>query len=621
MVNPPTNTSTSVAVKDVQLNASTSDTLRYLAGRVGEIIEARVVKVTTALTTDIAKASAELGSSSSVLAKAAQAAIQTAAQPAKATATNFATTTATATTNATSGGDYEVILNVGNQQITVKSPLAPRLGQLLELQILSSQQLRIVEAKIQNASANIDLRSNINRTGNPEAVAAAAKTSAVNQATQTNNPIQNAATLTAKQLAILHTALRDNLPRQTSRANLLTSLQNLSSAQPSGITNSTTNSIAINNPALSKELQTLQAAIESFKNSTSTLADLVRPTNLKQALQNSGLFYEAKVSALTKPASANQNTTAAQLSSRLEQTINTGLPTSKQAIALSLGLQSIPAFKPNSGQNIASNNSINIAPNLLMSQTINPLASQIDSNLSTTDNRGANTSAIDNKLGLLKIIDAVKILLAASTQSSSTGAAKSSLPPGDNASLPALWQWASNQISSRSQLQNSGNNGDDGLLQLLRMALAAVSRTQSHQLLSMSAQLASTTDNSVNQSWSTELPFWVDQKLSLIDIRVDAEKYAANANRAEEKVWNARLQFDLDDHGKLVAFATLRGKTIAAMLWATEAATAERVNDELRSVAVNLETFGLQVHNLQCRVGEPEQTNSNGTINLLDTEI
>lgn len=614
MVNPPTNTSTSVAVKDVQLNASTSDTLRYLAGRVGEIIEARVVKVTTALTTDIAKASAELGSSSSVLAKAAQAALQTAAQPAKATATNAATTT-------TSGGDYEVILNVGNQQITVKSPLAPRLGQLLELQILSSQQLRIVEAKIQNESANIDLRSNINRTNNPTAVAAAAKTAAVNQTTQTNNPVENAATLTAKQLAILQTALRDNLPRQTSRANLLTSLQNLSSAQPSGITNSATNNITVNDLALAKELQSLQAALNSFKSSTSTLADLVRPTSLKQALQNSGLFYEAKVSALTKPSSVSPTTTAAQLSGGLVQTINTGLPTSKQAIALSLGLQSIPAFKPNAGQNTASNSSTNIPANLLAAQTINPLARPIDTTLNTAENRGANTSAIDNKLGLLKIIDAVKILLAASTQTSSTGAAKSSLPPGDNASLPALWQWASNQISSRSQLQNSGNNGDDGLLQLLRMALAAVSRTQSHQLLSMSAQLASTTDNSVNQSWSTELPFWVDQKLSLIDIRVDAEKYAANANRAEEKVWNARLQFDLDDHGKLVAFATLRGKTIAAMLWATEPATAVRVNDELRSVAVNLETFGLQVHNLQCRVGEPEQTNSNGTINLLDTEI
>ena len=57
------------------------------------------------------------------------------------------------------------------------------------------------------------------------------------------------------------------------------------------------------------------------------------------------------------------------------------------------------------------------------------------------------------------------------------------------------------------------------------------------------------------------------------------------------------------------------------MLWATEPGTADRIQAELPDVAANLDRMGLNVQNLQIRLGEPEEISSSETINLLDTEI
>ena len=48
MVQPPNPTSAALANNDIQLKATTTDTLQYLATRVGEIVEAKVIKVTQA---------------------------------------------------------------------------------------------------------------------------------------------------------------------------------------------------------------------------------------------------------------------------------------------------------------------------------------------------------------------------------------------------------------------------------------------------------------------------------------------------------------------------------------------------------------------------------------------
>ena len=239
---------------------------------------------------------------------------------------------------------------------------------------------------------------------------------------------------------------------------------------------------------------------------------------------------------------------------------------------------------------------------------------------SKTDNINipSSHSNIDHKQATLQLITALKDSLFVNSVSRD----KPTHPAlQNNATLVSLWPLVTSALTHGASYKPSGSDSDEQLLQLLRQALNVITRTQSQQLFTANTQLFGNNDNVNNQSWSLELPIWVDQKLNLIDIQIESNKDSDQQSATEEKAWNARLAFDLEQHGNMVAFVSLRGKTLAAVLWVTEAATVDKVNAELKLMANNLDRLGLQVERLQCRVGEPEDVRPNGTINLLDTEV
>lgn len=227
----------------------------------------------------------------------------------------------------------------------------------------------------------------------------------------------------------------------------------------------------------------------------------------------------------------------------------------------------------------------------------------------------SNLSNVDHKQAVLQLITALK-----SSLLSSNAASDKAINPAlqNNATLSSLWSLIANSSMADASLKPLSGDSNEQLLQLLRLALTVVTRTQSQQLFTANTQLLTTNDSAVNQSWSLELPVWVEQKLNIIDIHIEADKDNEPLAEPADKAWNARLSFDLEEHGNMVAFATLRGKTIAAVLWVTEASTVDKVNRELALMAENLDRLGLDVQRLQCRVGEPEDVRANGTINLLD---
>ena len=239
---------------------------------------------------------------------------------------------------------------------------------------------------------------------------------------------------------------------------------------------------------------------------------------------------------------------------------------------------------------------------------------------SRANNFTATSGNVDHKHALINLILAIKNHL-----STSHVANDKAIHPAlkNNATLASLWALVANSTNTTTTNARASTNseGEEQLLQLLRTALTIVTRLQSQQLFNANTQFLTSNDNITNQSWSLELPVWVDQKLNLIDVQIDTEKNNDQQSASSEKAWNARLAFDLEEHGKMVAFATLRGKTIAAVLWVTETATVDKVNAGLASMAENLDRLGLSVERLQCRVGEPQDVRPNGTINLLDTEV
>lgn len=627
MVNPPNTPVSAARPEDVRLAASSTDTLRFLANRVGELVEARVVKVSTlnpgALNPVTAGSTAQPGASATSTAAPTNTAVNQAVNPAlNAAAANAARASAVA--EGAINAAYEVLLKVGNQQLAVKSELAPRLGQVLQLQVESSQQLRVVEliaAATSRGQATIAATSGASQSTNVAPTTTAAATQLTAQQALTGTGLQTQ--------ALLESALRNDLPRQTPRPQLLAQLQTLlNSAAPAGsvlkpsgdtqstgnpatvsptlntVANATTN--ALNNAGLAtSSLAQLQLATQALVASIKPLNGVLSAEGLQQAIQNSGAFYERKIAQLA--VNSPNYTTARASESALP------LPTALQRGALNQG---IITGLYNAAQNTSRtiNNAAVYNSTTATEQQNATLAAAVRQLTSVARDGAAN---IDNKLALLTVISAVKQLLAAPSSATET---KSHPALADNATLSLLWQVLPQSLGTALPANNTQQN-DDAVLQLLRMLLGTVARTQSQQLMALNTQFAAGNDNSINQSLSMELPLWVDQKLQLIDLQIEREPANQAAAQEQPRVWNARLEFDLDSYGKLTALATLREKTLAAVLWATEPGTADRIQAELPDVAANLDRMGLNVQNLQIRLGEPEEISSSETINLLDTEI
>ena len=531
MVQPTNHPAPSNGFNDIQLKASTTDTLQFLATRVGELVEAKVVKVTHQLVNE--KANLETQLSNKPQPK----------QPMDLTGRN--THAAKPSSLELNTNRYEVLMNVGgNKTLSVQSPLAPRMGQILQLQVLSSQQVEIIGLRT----------GSLTELNSPSTIKAANSLTAPMQSLKNTEGLAQAQQVKAStnSLTMLYTSLRDNLPRQVAKKSLTTSLESMTRPQP----------------LLSN---TVQSAISQLHKSISSLDQISKPEGIANAFRNSGLLYEAKLANIIQSARANGLTIS-----------NSAIT----AIAEKLGIKTA-----------VSNNNV-----------------KTDSS-NTTAFGASNT---DHKQAVLQLISALKSSLIVSYANSGKP-----MHPAlqSNATLASLWPLLASALSNSAAYKTTGSDSDEQLLQLLRLALSVITRTQSQQLFTANTQLFSHSDNINNQSWSLELPVWVDQKLNLIDIQIESNKGSERQSNDEEKAWNARLAFDLEQHGNMVAFASLRGKTLAAVLWVTEAATVNKVNAELKLMANNLDRLGLQVERLQCRVGEPEDIRPNGTINLLDAEV
>ena len=172
---------------------------------------------------------------------------------------------------------------------------------------------------------------------------------------------------------------------------------------------------------------------------------------------------------------------------------------------------------------------------------------------------------------------------------------------------------------SRAEIAEVTSRSDDAIMQLLRLAAGLTARVQSSQLTALSAQMGFTSETgNVAQNTALALPFWFNGNVELIDIDIDREP-PSSVRDDPQRLWNLRMRFDLEAHGELLAFASLRGKAVAASLWASEARTMLRVNEALVSVSDNLNQLGLDVQSLHCRVGLPDEWPTHTTINLLDT--
>lgn len=160
-------------------------------------------------------------------------------------------------------------------------------------------------------------------------------------------------------------------------------------------------------------------------------------------------------------------------------------------------------------------------------------------------------------------------------------------------------------------LQSLEEEGD--LEHLLRLAAAAVSRLQSHQLASLE-QTGLTDDGRPLSTWQLEIPMRTLQDVVPLQVkfqREDPPEKPPSEKREErepkQSLWRVELAFDLEPLGPLQVQAQLLQGRLSSQLWAERPYTASLIESHLGSLRERLLASGLDVGDLDCHLGTPPQ--------------
>ena len=136
-------------------------------------------------------------------------------------------------------------------------------------------------------------------------------------------------------------------------------------------------------------------------------------------------------------------------------------------------------------------------------------------------------------------------------------------------------------------------------------------------------QLASLSNTPNSPLWAIELPLRRDNKIDLIQLRIEQDA-ASHTAHAQERPWSISMGFELDDLGSVYARITLLGEQVSVTLWAEENTTAILANHNIEQLQDGLTQAGFHAGALHCQQGKPPHimpidTLLTGAISLLDT--
>ncbi|NAO27883.1 flagellar hook-length control protein FliK [Pseudomonas syringae pv. dysoxyli] len=160
----------------------------------------------------------------------------------------------------------------------------------------------------------------------------------------------------------------------------------------------------------------------------------------------------------------------------------------------------------------------------------------------------------------------------------------------------------------------SGGEKEDDLEILLKLAAAAVSRLQSHQLGGLE-QTRTNADGTQVTTWQLEVPMRNAHDIVPLQVKVQREdtpdqEAAEDRDDGEikdtrEKLWKVDLAFDLEPLGPLQVHAQLLRGTLSSQLWAERPDSAALIEHELGYLRERLIACGLAVGELACSHGTP----------------
>jgi len=231
------------------------------------------------------------------------------------------------------------------------------------------------------------------------------------------------------------------------------------------------------------------------------------------------------------------------------------------------------------------------------------------------------TLAPDMKADLLKLIAQLTPGLPGNTNLNAIIAANTlaqALPSFVRNALGMLGQVSAKPVPSSFPLPErllQSLEGEGDLEHLLRLAAAAVSRLQSHQLSSLE-QTGVTDDGRLLSTWQLEIPMRNMQDIVPLQVKFQREeapeKQQANEQRRDERepkqqLWRVDLAFDMEPLGPMQIQAQLISGSLSSQLWAERPYTASLIESNLTALRQRLLDSGLNVGDIDCHLGTPPQ--------------
>jgi hypothetical protein len=233
------------------------------------------------------------------------------------------------------------------------------------------------------------------------------------------------------------------------------------------------------------------------------------------------------------------------------------------------------------------------------------------------------TLAPDMKADLLKLIAQLTPGLPSNTNFNAIIAANTlaqALPSFVRNALGTLGQVSAKPVPSSFPLPErllAKLEGEGDLEQLLRLAAAAVSRLQSHQLSSLE-QTGVTDDGRLLSTWQLEIPMRNLQDIVPLQVKFQREEAPErepqpherrDEREAKQQLWRVDLAFDLEPLGPMQIQAQLIAGSLSSQLWAERPYTADLIENNLFALRQRLLDSGLNVGDLDCHHGTPPQGN------------
>lgn len=206
--------------------------------------------------------------------------------------------------------------------------------------------------------------------------------------------------------------------------------------------------------------------------------------------------------------------------------------------------------------------------------------------------------ATDVKAQISTLLELIRRLVPAATIAPRT------TPTVDNDELVYTQKpTAHTSAANNPQPKNEAESIDTLLTQLSKLLQAGLARIQVNQLDSFSARHLDTNTAAPTPTWVLELPLRTPFGADQLQVRVEQrQRKRGQQTRAQ---WNVQIALDLHDLGKLAATLSIVEKNVSATLWAEREMTHRKVQEQIDYLRAGLESVGVNVTEMRCRLGMP----------------